>query len=339
MQHIQKQHWPHRLTITTDSQYAIHTIARISQAARPPSWHKFANADLLRILADCWDPLRFTLRKVRSHQDPNDVPPGPARNDVLGNMWADHAAVRARQTDHTRIDALFQQAEIWHQNQLRQTKCIFAYLADLNLCHSQDKQTKTLTARTDMSHDASLDWGNIYRSRAVYTVRTSAQIFQPSIHPAFITACVWGNQYADLVLQFCAALHWPDPTLSYTDPVITAGITWLELTIAFVINTGLQFPTWMRLDHEDRTQPVHWQDPRVLALPTIKRSLREQAEAFRTIVLYLQAQSVLHKSVGANHLQGVCLCGLSSPTPISFNAPFHNMLKTSSVNHHFIQMA
>ena len=72
---------------------------------------------------------------------------------------------------------------------------------------------------------------------------------------------------------------------------MTSGITWLELTIAFVINTGLQFPTWLCLDDHKRSQPLHWQDPRVLALPTIKRSLREQAEAFRTIVLYLQGYS------------------------------------------------
>ena len=47
VQHVTQQHWPHRLTITTDSQYAINVIAHVSQAVRPPSWHKFANADLL----------------------------------------------------------------------------------------------------------------------------------------------------------------------------------------------------------------------------------------------------------------------------------------------------
>lgn len=72
---------------------------------------------------------------------------------------------------------------------------------------------------------------------------------------------------------------------------MTSGVTWLELTLAFVVNTGLQFPTWLRFDHHKRTQPLHWQDPRVLALPVTKRSLREQAEAFRTIVLYLQGYS------------------------------------------------
>ena len=100
---------------------------------------------------------------------------------------------------------------------------------------------------------------------------------------------MWGNQYADLVLRFCASLIWPDPLVTHTDPIITQGITWHELTIAFVVNTGVQFPTWVHLPHSQKAQPVHWQDPRVLALPIPKRALREQAEAFRTIALYLQS--------------------------------------------------
>lgn len=105
---------------------------------------------------------------------------------------------------------------------------------------------------------------------------------------SILAACVWGNQYADLVLQFCAALKWPPPDVVRTNPLILDGITWHELALAFIINTGVQFPTWIRLAEDRRAQPVHWQDPRALALPIHRRSLREQAEAFRTIVLYLQ---------------------------------------------------
>ena len=290
-QHVRQQSWPHKITITTDSQYAINAVGQVSQPNPSLQWHRLANADLLQTLVTCWDPERFSLRKVRSHQDPQTLPPGPARDDVIGNSWADHAAVRARHTDHVQIDTLFQRADLWHQDQLRQTQCILTYLADLNLCHAQEKQQSKLQTYTDLSHDTSLDWGALYRSRAVYTIHAAVHFFRPHIHPAFVTACVWGNQYADLVLQFCAALRWPDPDLDHSDPIVTSGITWLELTIAFVINTGLQFPTWLCLDDHKRSQPLHWQDPRVLALPTIKRSLREQAEAFRTIVLYLQGYS------------------------------------------------
>ena len=106
-----------------------------------------------------------------------------------------------------------------------------------------------------------------------------------------MTACVWGNQYADLVLRFCAALKWPDPDLPHEDTTTTAGITWHELAVAFIVNTGLQFPTWVRPDSNSRARPLHWQDPKVLALPIPKRSLREQSEAFRAIVLYLQGYS------------------------------------------------
>ena len=91
-----------------------------------------------------------------------------------------------------------------------------------------------------------------------------------------------------LSLRFCASLKWPDPDVHPPDLEADTGITWHELALAFIVNTGLQFPTWVRQTVQARAQPVHWQDPCVLALPITRRSLREQAEAFRTIVLYLQ---------------------------------------------------
>ena len=197
--------------------------------------------------------------------------------------------MRARHTDHPTVDHLFSKANIWHQDQYRQTKAILSYLADLNSCHLQHKTTTSAGGTGSAQHEASLDWGTIFRQREHYAVPPPVFNFSPHIHPAWITACVWGNQYADLVFRFCTSLVWPDPLGIHTDPLITQGITWHELTIAFVVNTGVQFPTWIHLPESQRAQPVHWQDPRVLALPIPKRALREQAEAFRTIVIYLQS--------------------------------------------------
>ena len=132
-----------------------------------------------------------------------------------------------------------------------------------------------------------MDWGTLLRQREHYQVSPPHQTLQPTVPQAFVTACVWGNQYADLVLRFCASLKWPPADVPHTDSLVTAGIAWHELAIAFIVNTGVQFPVWIAPDAHQRARPVHWQDPRVLALPVPKRSLREQAEAFRTIVLYL----------------------------------------------------
>ena len=219
------------------------------------------------------------------------MPPGPVRDDAVGNSWADHAAVRARQIDHPFMDTLLRKAYTWHGDQYRQSHCILAYLADLNLHHVQLKQQSRKQNVEGLSQDAALDWGTLYRQRENYKITLPAQMLQPSIHPGFLTACVWGNQYADLVLQFCAALRWPDPTNPSLDMIAKQGITWHELTVAFAVNTGIQFPTWIRPEKSKRAQPFPWQDPRVLALPITRRSLREQAEAFRTIVLYLQKYS------------------------------------------------
>ena len=79
-------------------------INLITQSTCPPTWYRLAHADLLHELATHWHPSRFTIRKVRSHQDISSLPPGLARDDAIGNSWADHAAVRARQIDHTLMD-------------------------------------------------------------------------------------------------------------------------------------------------------------------------------------------------------------------------------------------
>ena len=289
VQYVVTTHRTEPVIITTDSQYVINIVAQITDNTMAPTWHRLAHADLLQILHRYWDPAQFFLRKVKSHQDISQLPPGRKRTDAIGNSWADHAAVRTRQTDHPLINQLFQRAQVWHKEQYLQTVCILKYLADLNLhhlqLHQQLSQQKALQGTGDSADNA---WGLLFRARESFQVSHPWQIFRPVIHPAFLTACVWGNQYADLVMHFCASLRWPSDDYTGHDPTVTDGITWHELAVAFVVNTGLQLPTWVRLENQKRAQPLHWQDPRVLALPANRRSLREQAEAFRTIVLYLQ---------------------------------------------------
>ena len=289
VQHIATSQRSERVIITTDSQYVINTVSQLTSDTAVPTWHRLAHADLLRILITHWNPEQFLLRKVKSHQDISQLPPGQTRAAAIGNSWADHAAVKARQTDHPLINQLFQRAQVWHKEQYLQTVSILQYLADLNLHHLQLRQQasnhKALDGTGDSADNA---WGHLFQARKSYQVSPPWQVFRPSIHPAFLTACVWGNQYADLVMRFCASLRWPSADPIPSDTIANDGITWHELAVAFVVNTGLQLPTWIKLECHQRAQPVHWQDPRVMALPPHRRSLREQAEAFRTIVLYLQ---------------------------------------------------
>ena len=292
VQHVAANRWTQPVVITTDSQYVIDTITHITGDSVIPPWHRLAHADLLQSLSTHWNPSLFLLRKVKSHQDISQLPPGPMRTDAIGNSWADHAAVKARQTDHHLVRQIFKQAQNWHRDQYTQTTSILAYLADLNLHHLQLKQKSSSETQLDGTGDSQDNaWGLIFRTRETYQVPPPGQTFRPVVHPAFLTACVWGNQYADLILRFCATLRWPADDAAYSDPTIAAGITWHELALAFIVNTGLQLPTWIKPTAEQRAQPVHWQDPRVLALPAHRRSLREQAEAFRTIALYLQNYS------------------------------------------------
>lgn len=237
------------------------------------------------------------------------LPPSTEKVDA-GNYWAGMAAVRARQIDHDMIHALFRKAQIWHDDQFRHIRAILRYLADLNLQHSIHTQQVKDQESAAQFHDPSQDWGTLYRLQEKFVVTHSPQTFQPDIHPAILIACLWGNQYADLVRKFCAALIWPDSSSTELSDTAKLGITWHEVTIAFVVNTGLQFPTWIRLKEGQRARPHHWQDPAVLALPKSKRSLREQSEAFRSIALYLQGFTETpllpkHSKVGSQSLTRV----------------------------------
>ena len=242
IQHATNNNWSQQVVVTTDSQYVINTIGHIPQPAHYPSWHRLANADLLQVIARAWSPSKFVFREVRSHQNIQDVPPGPERDDVQGNSWADYAAVLARKTDHTLVHSIFQKAAIWHRDQFDQTQAILNYLADLNQHHASLKQAQSFKNLGPTHHDSTADWGTLFRQRELYKISHAPLVLTPLVHPAFITACVWGNQYADLVLRFCASLKWPNPDVHSPDLETDTGITWHELALAFIVNTGLQFP-------------------------------------------------------------------------------------------------
>lgn len=50
-----------------------------------------------------------------------------------------------------------------------------------------------------------------------------------------VDACLWGNQYADLVLQVFASLQWPDPNSTNLPDVVREGITRYDLPLAFIV--------------------------------------------------------------------------------------------------------
>lgn len=130
--HAADHHWSQHVTITTDSQYVIDSIAQVTRPNQSPTWYRLANADLLQILTRHWNAHQFSIRKVRSHQKLEDIPPGPLRQDAVGNAWADHAAVRARQTDHpvvVDLDLNLEHAKLKQKDQ-----------ADTSIPASQDHQ-------------------------------------------------------------------------------------------------------------------------------------------------------------------------------------------------------
>ena len=252
VQHTVQSRWTQQVIITTDSQYVIDTVNQVVNATSPQSWHRLAHADLRQIIQQNWNSQRFQLRKVRAHQNVALLPPGPDRHDAVGNMWADMAAVRVRHSDNDRVDSFVNKAQEWHH----ETRAILKYLADLNLEHAQLKQLSQQKTRDSQAHDPTQDWGTLFRLREKYNPPGPVQQFNPDIHPTFIVACLWGNQFVLLI--------WLDPTAATTHDVAKVGITWHELTIAFIVNTGVQFRSgfvFMKISVPARTIgkiPKYW---------------------------------------------------------------------------------
>lgn len=110
---------------------------------------------------------------------------------TLRQAWAYHLA---RQICHRKGVDQYSFAQTWHRDQFHQTKTILNYLADLNLEHAQLKRKASTQLSNSSSHDSTLDWGTLYRQQELYHIPPPVKLLQPTIHPAFITACVWGNR-------------------------------------------------------------------------------------------------------------------------------------------------
>ena len=135
-------------------------------------------------------------------------------------------------------------------------------------CSHANKEKVRQDNAADTHEDPGQNWGTIHQTRASFEISHPEILPLPDIHPRVFTACLWGADYAKLVLRFFRSLRWPNPDAPH-DEITKSGITWHELAIAFILRTGLQFPCWIKPPHRSRARPHHFQDPKVLALPSI----------------------------------------------------------------------
>ena len=129
--------------------------------------------------------------------------------------------------------------------------CVIFMISTLRM-YSQKEQAKSRDEH-NQNDDPDQNWGTIHQARAHHQVAHPIALTQPDIHPHVFTACLWGADYAKLVLQFFLSLRWPDPDHEH-DAVTRSGITWHELAIAFILQTGMQFPCWIKPPNRSRAQ-------------------------------------------------------------------------------------
>ena len=180
-----------QVVITTDSQYAINAIRYVTQTPQPLIPQSMAHADLLQDIQVHWRPGKFIMRNVKSHQLPPQAKNKMEAIDILGNDFADVAAVTARKTDSHEHQQLFARVDAWNQSQIHQRRKVLRYLHDLNIAHVQRKEQAKSRDEHNQNDDPDQNWGTIHQARAHHQVAHPIVLTQPDTHPRVFTACLW----------------------------------------------------------------------------------------------------------------------------------------------------
>ena len=125
----------------------------------------------------------------------------------------------------------------------------------------------------------------------------------PEPHRVVFWSSTWGPNITRLVWQFCKEIKWPCPDTPR--PADDPGITWTELTLAFMFWSRRHLPIKIR---EGKVWNAYsLQDDKVRLLPLKSRSLRVVSESCRYIVKHIQTFSAtkimpVYKQQGASSL-------------------------------------
>ena len=220
-----------QVVIVTDSAYVIHMHVLVRTTVNVATLHQLPNWDLLkRLHVLFWDHgYGIPIRKIKAHQTVS----GHSDEEVLhvmGNAVADFAA---KQAASRLMKVVTQDMVRLHADSL-EAKCLleqqFALRIDLAMARTKlDNDMEKLPEKQVQKLECMHSW-NVEYSRTFNFTEADYDNARGS---------KYGKRLTHLILQWLQLLQWPTSPEEVTPPI---GITWVELTVNFMLCTQSAIP-------------------------------------------------------------------------------------------------
>ena len=225
------------------------------------------------------------MHKVKSHQQLQDTTTNYQELlDIQGNTLADKAAVACRLQDSSDFDTLIQSAETFYTHEKQSTLAIWQYLIDLNKFIVQLRETNKKIKNKEGGQSPPL-YGTFVDTMSTWSSMYCTESIQGQVHPMVLKSCIWEHRIAHAIWAFAQSIRWPP--IEHTPEACDPGITWTELAVSFMLTTGIRLPIWISHTRWN-IEALDPTDQRIQVLPSHKRSLKLQAEAFRLILRHIE---------------------------------------------------
>eukprot|EP00438_Fugacium_kawagutii_P006933 Skav203599 [mRNA] locus=scaffold935:269986:271470:+ [translate_table: standard] len=263
-----------------DSAVALLLLNKALQAADWRHLMQHEHCDLLYEAWACRDSQQVTFHKVAAHQEHRQDLPWRDRYHSWGNAYADD---RAKQTALEMVPDLVHTLEEYHQDHVHQRQLLTIVLK-LHLDQHPLRVAATQLQRGDTTKHQRTQQ-EVHQAFATWAVTPATRFSRPQ-DTSFLRFCSWGQEIAELMLDWLAMLDWPAEGDTRGPLDQATGTTWLEMTLSFILATRSLLPV-LRVDNTG--------DKRVLRLGSQSHAteyatdLKEQSQNFRLVLENVQA--------------------------------------------------
>ena len=256
------------MSIYTDSDYALRLVEAIASNTLDPKTFQKSHTDLIQQLLQCWNPLFYQIRKVKSHRNLEDAVDLDDLYTILGNDLADQVAKKINQLDvppfQDAAEAVFRHS----LNQIDALTLIYQYLADLNSLHSNLKIEKETNAASEHQHNTLDAYANFQLALCQWDVGPACWSLDVDLPEVVAQGCPVGASVAYKVWKMFHTFRWQP----HEAPVATGdfGITGYELALYYALFTGTCLPIWIYHTANKLPRPYAFDSPEAKIQPDSK---------------------------------------------------------------------
>ena len=298
-----------------DATYVFNVI----RSVRSGSWislsHKLPNMDLIRQLADCWNPDLFHLRKVKSHRSFESACDLQDLWMIAGNFCADMAAAMALKSLPTEIRQLTNDVAQHTATEEQRFAQVLDFLVISNKNRLQTAREKnvsiTHTTSWQLPRCPQQNAQGLFPFDAMGSDALECMInFLPDDYvqlpliecedTAFYP-CLQGANVAKATKLWLESLRWPH-NVDQDDPS-DWGISWFELAVSFYLATDFRFPVKLR-GAGNKSVYAEYGSGDALLLPGHQRSAVLQSICLRNMIQNLT--TVLDNNIFPIFAAGKC---------------------------------